>query len=123
MGKRRMGHRDGQRGSPMLRGLDANGDGRIERAEFDAPHRAAFTEADANGNGKLEQEEASTYMEVRKRLHREAFFKHLDKDGDGALSEDELRKMSDRRWRRLDADGDGELTVDDIPRRRHQRRR
>ncbi len=115
-----MGH-GGPRG-PMLRALDTNDDGRIERAEFDAPHKAALAEADANGNGMLELAEAETYMAARKRMRREAYFKRLDSDGDGSLSEAEMRKISDRRFSRLDADGDGELTVGDIGGRRKHRR-
>ncbi len=116
------GHGPGH-GGPMLRMLDANEDGRIDRDEFDAPHRAAFAKADANNNQKLELDEMAAYMEARKQLRREAHFKRLDKNGDGALDEQEMRAVSDRRWSRLDADGDGALTVDDIGSRRRRHRR
>ncbi|MBE9636628.1 EF-hand domain-containing protein [Salipiger pacificus] len=37
----------------MIKQMDANGDGKVTKAEFDANSRAMFTRMDRNGDGVL----------------------------------------------------------------------
>jgi hypothetical protein len=55
-----------------------------------------FDQADADGNGALSLEEFRTLHELRE----EAIFNHLDTNGDGLVSADELAAGRPRRGRR-----------------------
>lgn len=65
-GKRHgMGHHGGP-GGKMMEKADANGDGSVSKAEFDAAHMAMFDKADANRDGKVTREERhAAFKEMR----------------------------------------------------------
>ncbi|MBX7058700.1 MAG: EF-hand domain-containing protein [Leptospirales bacterium] len=58
---------DGAHGA-MAR-MDANGDGMISRAEFDAFHAMMFGKIDANGDGQLSREEMQQHMQHMHEMH------------------------------------------------------
>ncbi len=77
-------HRDPE---AMFKRLDANGDGKITKDEFEKvrermqQHRAGAKGGAATGKGQI----------------GERFFTHLDTNNDGALSLDEFKKMGEKR--------------------------
>jgi Ca2+-binding EF-hand superfamily protein len=104
--------------------IDADGDGRITRAEMTA-HREAmmkdrFDAADANDDGMVDAEEMQAqmteYMQARMQNRIDRMIAARDADGDGALSMDEMGPLSPaaRMMMRTDADGDGALTRDEF---------
>jgi Ca2+-binding EF-hand superfamily protein len=48
--------------------LDADGDGKVTKAEFQAKEQKVFGEADANGDGKVTKEEAAARMAQMRQL-------------------------------------------------------
>lgn len=106
--------------------LDANKDGKVDKAEFDAHAKARFQAADQNGDGKISFEEAEAAREKRMQEHRKARFDAMDKDGDGILSEAEAGDRAMRMWIRADRDDDDEVTLGELRRGRemmHERKR
>ncbi|HEY2775913.1 MAG TPA: hypothetical protein VGK20_17865 [Candidatus Binatia bacterium] len=61
------------------------------RASFEAVVSSAFAQADADANGKLTAEEFANFHDILRRQMEAAHFQALDKDGDGAVSLDELK--------------------------------
>lgn len=76
-----------------LRGLDTNGDGRLDCSELERPQRGP-----------------------RPGERRRPLFEQRDQDGDGQLSLEEFGGQPER-FERLDADGDGYLTPEELERR------
>ncbi len=99
---------------------DADGNGVLSTEEA-RPFATELKGADANGDGVLSFEEVRTHLRalvgepLRKFLPAEALpehFKKLDGDGDGRLSEPELKRLP---WLRvLDEDGDGAVTLKEL---------
>ena len=76
------GHRGhgmgGMRGG-MMKMADANGDGAVDKAEFDAMHTQHFTMMDADNDGTVTAEERKTArQQMRGMMHG------MDQDADGA---------------------------------------
>lgn len=89
----RRGHRDRDRGPrDRLAKLDTDGDGAISDAERAAAHQAraaeVFARLDVDGDGKVT---ATEWDAAPGRGHRRPALADLDRDGDGALSLEELR--------------------------------
>jgi EF-hand domain pair/EF hand len=91
----------------MMR-YDANKDGIVDRAEWNAGQQARFQELDKNGDGKISVQEFSPGGTTDK---REAAFRRLDTDRDGAVSQAEFMAQADRNFARCDADKDGKITT------------
>lgn len=85
--------RGGHGGFGLLK-MDANADGKLTRAEFDAAQRAHFDRIDANKDGSAAPEEAQTArqaeMEVRRTGGAKARFTALDTDKNGQISQAEF---------------------------------
>ncbi|MFP4450871.1 MAG: hypothetical protein ACLFP0_08095, partial [Rhodosalinus sp.] len=73
--------------------VDADGDGRVTRAEIEAHRAARFAAADTDGNRRLTAGELSAAVADRRgQWHGERaarMIRRLDTDGDGALSAEE----------------------------------
>lgn len=65
-------HGDGEhKKGRVFKKLDANEDGTISRAEFDAMHEKRFEAMDADGNGEISKEEAKSHREQRREKRQE----------------------------------------------------
>ena len=89
---------------------DADGDGRISRAEFTAGRLDRLRAADANGDGTVTREEMQAVREVRKDERADQHFARMDANGDGAVSRSEFdaarETRADRREERRAERGD-----------------
>lgn len=101
--------------------LDADGNGRVTREEFQVPKErrgpGLFARADADGDGLVTREEidlavsaASSERAERMRDHALQKFDEMDADESGAVTPEEA---TDHAFARIDADGDGAVTEDE----------
>lgn len=104
----------GQDGAPMGRPgpgaprdggapVDADGDGRISRAEFIARSAERFARIDPNGDGIVDQSEMAAMPGGGRMAGR------MDADNNGTLTRAEFDAMAARRFDRMDANRDGML--------------
>jgi len=99
--------------------IDANADGKITQDEIAAHRDARFAEQDTNGDGVLSQEElvAAVVEQAQQRASKRIEHMMIEKDAndDGVLSADEMidGDRASRMFSRLDKDGDGAVTQDE----------
>ena len=126
------GHMGGAKHGPgmMLMMADADQDGVVTRAEFEAMARKHFDEVDADHDGKVTQAEvkvAHDAMRAKMGEHREARreamrdqsaarFQAADKNADGKLSPEEAKAMPmvAEHFTHLDTNKDGSVSIDEI---------
>jgi Ca2+-binding EF-hand superfamily protein len=99
---------------------DANGDGFVDRAEWNAGQEARFKELDTDKDGKLSQDELfarttaapGNVLPTDRQLERQsAYFRRLDTDKDGSVSKAEFMAQADRNFARCDLDRDGRINT------------
>lgn len=96
--------------------VDADKDGKVTKAEFDAfrASQAAAIDTDQDGKVTVEEMTAAHLVRMSERATTMAaeMVEQLDTDGDGALSADEMaaRPAPARLFDRADADGDGAVS-------------
>lgn len=95
------------RGLRLFDRADANKDGSVTRAEFDAARDARFAGIDANKDGALEVSELRAWRRSWPARFRDARFKALDSDADGKLGPEEYVARRKAIFARIDADKDG----------------
>lgn len=102
--------REGNR--PTFEQIDSNGDGEISGAELSAVNAARFAARDTNGDGFLDREELEAAAAKRSAVRINRMMRHVDSDGDGQLSQEEIAARRDpaRMLSRFDADGSGTLS-------------
>lgn len=131
----------GPRAMPSFEQLDTNGDGSLTMDEFEAPAKERFAAADTNGDGALSAEELDAARpqgrhmrgdgprfgrmmpgmrggdraEMTPEMRQERatqMIEHLDDNGDGLLSAEELAAgpNPDRIFAKMDADGNGAIS-------------
>jgi hypothetical protein len=88
--------------NPAFQASDTNGDGRIDRAEYDAHVRSVFSSLDRNKDGVLT---AGELPDVAAEAIRAA-----DGDSDGRLTAIEYMNQRLREFSAADRNGDGALT-------------
>ena len=74
--------------------FDANGDGKLTRAEFDAAQHARFNEIDANKDGFITPDEFRAYREKAHADAEAARFQIMDADHNGQISKAEFDAAS-----------------------------
>lgn len=106
----------------MLRYLDQNEDGALERTEADAAITEKLAAFDADGGETLSLDEfEALWVDFSRRRMVDAF-QALDDDGDGEVTRAEMTRPLDRAFRRMDRNEDGVIDRSDR-RRRHDRHR
>jgi Ca2+-binding EF-hand superfamily protein len=109
------GHR-GPGGPNLIQQFDTNDDGKLTQAEIDAARQARVTEFDADKNGALSLEEyQALWLDAMQRAMVRAFQAH-DADGDGSVTIVEFQARFADIVEDLDRNGDGELTRDELRR-------
>lgn len=114
----------GHRGGHGLFAADANNDGTLTRAEYDAGRDALFTRLDADNNGELTREEMRQGWGHRGRgrggrggMHS---LRGADANNDGNITRDEFLARPIEMFDRLDANDDGVISADERPQRRER---
>ncbi len=97
------------RGLHMFRQADADKDGKVTRAEFDAARNARFAGIDANKDGALEVSELRAWKRTWPARARDARFKALDADGDGKIGVEEFVAKRKAQFGGIDTDKDGAI--------------
>jgi Ca2+-binding EF-hand superfamily protein len=114
---RHQGRGHGFHGARLFESFDANGDGRITQTEVDEVRQGRLEEFDTNGDGSLSLEEyQALWMEAVRERMVDRFQAH-DDDGDGLVTAEEFNEQFSSIVSRVDRDGDGELTMDELRRR------
>lgn len=100
----------------MLMMADANHDGTITRAEFDAAHGAHFAQMDANHDGSLQASEMPQWGDHGGAAPAGSAAPAMrgDANGDGVLSRAEFDAQGARMFDRIDADHNGSITQAEI---------
>ena len=91
--------RRGDRMNARFAKLDANSDGSISRAEFDAGHAERGQRMGRRGGGRMERVDRAdrTVTVADARARAEQAFARMDKDGDGVVTREERREMRGER--------------------------
>ncbi len=112
---------DPARGGEKFAEMDLNGDGVISHAEFVTQREQKFASTDANQDGLISFDEAMAAKKAEMgdkppetkgpREGKDNMFAHLDIDGDGFISLEEIEVFSDRRFKDMDSNLDGQVTL------------
>jgi hypothetical protein len=99
----------------LLIGLDADRDRRLTKAEIASGASAAFTAADANADSVIGAIELRAYGEAAGgRAQAAPLFAALDRNGDGAATQEEFVRWFTDRHAALDEDADGVVGLADL---------
>jgi len=104
-----LGHGDVR--SDRMERLDTDGDGAVSVAELKARHQEFVARADANRDGVITREEMQA-LRAKRRAARQAR-RFPDANGDGVVDQAEYQSAAAERFAKLDKDGDGALTEDE----------
>jgi Ca2+-binding EF-hand superfamily protein len=94
--------------------MDRDSDGKLSREEVSRMPRERFDALDTNRDGYLSQEELEHRRGGRDFCDDDRMFSHFDKNGDGVVTRDEVRKASEAKFAELDANGDGSITREEM---------
>ncbi|MBV8394370.1 MAG: EF-hand domain-containing protein [Alphaproteobacteria bacterium] len=100
---------------------DTNGDGVVDRAEWDAGQEARFKQLDTDKDGKLTQDELfgrtpsadrNNVLPTDRQVQRQSsYFRLMDTDRDGFVSKAEFMAQAAKNFERCDLDHDGRITT------------
>lgn len=76
--------------------FDANADGKLTKAEFDAGQKALFADIDGDKDGVSTPEEREAGMKIRREKMEKARFNAIDTDKNGQISKAELAAAQDQ---------------------------
>jgi len=107
------------RGAAMFKKLDDNGDGVIDKAEFDAPRVKVFERIDKDKDGRITLTEVEVLADRRAKRgdwsddKKARWIKHIGVTTPQGLTRDEYLAQKSS-FTRIDADDDGKLTVTEV---------
>ena len=109
------------RPSSGLMRYDTNGDGVVDRAEWDAGQEARFKQLDTDKDGKLTQDELfgrtpsadrNNVLPTDRQVQRQSsYFRLMDTDRDGFVSKAEFMAQAERNFQRCDLNKDGRINT------------
>ncbi|MBU1213316.1 MAG: hypothetical protein KJ587_18930 [Alphaproteobacteria bacterium] len=115
-------HGGGRKSFRKLRGMDADGNGEVTKAEFLAPKEKRFGELDGDADGKLTETELFKEMDETADYYARRAIKDFDANSDAKISKDEYEADARKRFGMRDRDGDGRIEGDEMrPRWKHRR--
>lgn len=110
-----MDRRDGRRG--WMSRLDEDGSGDISADEFGNRRLGWLVEGDEDGDGVLSMDEITAAVEQRRQERREArLLRRFDIDGDGEVTVEELERQQEEWFALLDRNDDGALSREEMRR-------
>ncbi|MGH6916418.1 MAG: EF-hand domain-containing protein [Geminicoccaceae bacterium] len=113
----------GGHGERLFEQFDANQDGTITQVEIDEVRSSRLAAFDEDGDGSLTlQEYQALWLDAMRERMVDQFQAH-DDDGDGLVTVEEFGERYGSMVRRLDRNDDGEITQDDLRRRPRDRDR
>lgn len=113
------GMRRGHRGGMMCMHADANKDGKVTRAEFDAAIKARF-ESSAK-DGALSRDAFFHMKEKRADAANKRRFERLDTNKDGKVTFEEFKARENKMFARMDTNKDGVISKEEMQAMRHHR--
>ncbi len=113
------GHWGGGAHAMLMEHFDTNQDGSLTKAEIDESVRTRMVAADSNGDGQLDLDEFQPLLVDIMRPKIVDGFQFLDADGSSAISMEELERPVTRIVSRLDRNDDGVVSEDEM-RKRHR---
>ena len=99
---------------------DANNDGFVDRAEWDAGQEARFKQLDTDKDGKLSRDElfartpasnGGVLPSEAQQRRQDSYFKLLDSDKDGFVSKEEFMFRAAKNFERCDLNKDSRITT------------
>ena len=108
------GHGPGKHQRMSFSELDADSSGEVTKDEIAAKMNGRFMEADANGDGVLDRDEMIASAQAMAAKRADHMLERFDKDGDAAISLDEMPAMPDGAFDKADADNSGGLSEEEF---------
>lgn len=98
-----------------LKELDGNKDGVVTLEEFLARRAPDFARFDKNGDGTIDRAEFEAGAKESADYWIKRYVKRFDTDRDGRVSKEEFTKARRDRFAMRDLDGDGHIGLEDLP--------
>ncbi|GAB2179560.1 hypothetical protein [Dongia sp. agr-C8] len=95
----------------ILERVDADKDGKISKAEFDAEGAKMFAKLDENSDGKIAENEMPQRHWAR---FGGKMFDRMDADNDGKVTKAEFQAAGEQMFQRMDKNGDGIIEKDEM---------
>jgi Ca2+-binding EF-hand superfamily protein len=94
--------------------FDTNNDGVVSKSEFDSS--AAFSAMDANHNNRISADELQAVLGPAEEgmMSAEDRIRPADQNGDGELTDEELRRGAETRFQWLDRNQDGNVDLSEM---------
>lgn len=101
-------------GGEVFDQFDADKDGVLTKAEVDAFRADRIRRFDGNGDSRLGLDEFQGLWAEMTRPVQVRAFQFVDADGDGQVSDEEMRRPLDALFARVDRDDDGSVARDEL---------
>jgi len=108
-------------GARMIEQFDVDQDGRVTQVEIDQVRQERLAAFDQNNDGSLTLEEYQALWLDAMHARMVDRFQELDEDGDAIVTVEEVVGPFDSMVERMDRNGDGAISKDDMRRGRHHR--